>query len=402
MLRGLARNPAASVTVLLRLVEAWPEQACEGLRRRRVLPLPVRDAMLRHPSPRVRAALAAHPHVDAVARAELLADPVWRVRLSAFGQPGQEPLPDDALMRLLAELDDPPSDMLFIREELFGELCHATGYELRLFRLAAAHPRPGVRGFAAGFLYLLDERSCQALLEDEAPEVRAAAAAAVAHRQQVMQPADLPDQHCHAFWYVLQRPLSRALVDQVLASGDTDALQVMGRNPTVPPDVVETLLRHPDPSVRQAVTGRVDLTDDQLARLAADPAVEVRTALSNHPSAPAEHAAWIDHGCDIRPGNTAFLLDRYGDFLRQAGGRLRLVTSECPACPGCWYLDMAVVRDGLEAVTLVLPSRARAEFCRLLNRLDRDVRRRTPPDSSRKLRWTGEPQPWWHQRIYQR
>ncbi|SCL21456.1 hypothetical protein GA0074692_1180 [Micromonospora pallida] len=294
MLRGLARNPAAPVDVLLRLVEAWPEQACEGLRRRRVLPLPVRDAMLRHPSPRVRAALAAHPHVDAVARAELLADPVWRVRLSAFGQPGQEPLPDDVLMRLLAELDDPPSDMLFIREELFGELCHATGYELRLFRLAAAHPRPGVRGFAAGSLYLLDERSRQALLEDEAPEVRAAAAAAVAHRQQVMQPADLPDQHCHAFWYVLQRPLSRALIDQVLASGDTDALQVMGRNPTVPPDVVETLLRHPDPSVRQAVTGRVDLTDDQLARLAADPAVEVRTALSNHPRLTEQQRARID------------------------------------------------------------------------------------------------------------
>ncbi|PTA43213.1 hypothetical protein C8054_26460 [Micromonospora sp. RP3T] len=34
-------------------------------------------------------------------------------------------------------------------------------------------------------------------------------------------------------------------------------MRVTGENPSVPPDVVETLLRHPDPSVRQgfAVSG---------------------------------------------------------------------------------------------------------------------------------------------------
>ncbi|MET8307144.1 hypothetical protein [Micromonospora sp. NPDC005173] len=280
--------------MLLRLVETWPEQVCEGLRRRRELPPPVRDAMLRHPSPRIRGALAAHPGVDPLVRAKLLADPAWRVRIRAFGRPGQEPLPDDVLVRLLAELDGRPSDMPFTREELIGELLDAMGYDRRLFRLAAAHPRPGVRRFAAGSLYWLDERSRQALLDDEAPEVRAAAVASVAHRQQVMEPADLPDQHCHTFWYVLQRPLSRALVDHVLASGDTAALRVMGENPTVPPDVVETLLRHPDPSVRQGVTGRVDLTGDQLVRLANDPVVEVRTAVSTHPGLTELQRADID------------------------------------------------------------------------------------------------------------
>ncbi|GAA5193481.1 hypothetical protein GCM10023322_55600 [Rugosimonospora acidiphila] len=82
------------------------------------------------------------------------------------------------------------------------------------------------------------------------------------------------------------------------------------------------------------------------------------------------------------------------------GGKLRLAASECPACPGCQYVDVAVVRDGLEAVVRLLPSPARAEMRRLLTRLDRDFRRRTLPDSSPEARWNGEPLPWWHRRIH--
>ncbi|MFC0029964.1 hypothetical protein ACFFMM_10560 [Micromonospora chaiyaphumensis] len=306
LLRGLARNPAAPSDVLLRLLKTWPEQVREGLRRRRDLPPLVQDATLHHPSPRIRGALATHPQVAPPARAKLLTDSAWRVRMRAFGRPGQESLPDDVLVKLLAELDDPPSDMPFSREELIGELVEAMRYDRRLFQLAAAHPRPGVRRFAAGSWYWLDKRSRQALLEDEAPEVRAAAVACVAHRQQVMELADLPDQHCHAFWYVLRRPLSRALIDQVVASGDTAALRVMGENPSVPPDVVETLLRHPDPAVRLGVSGRVDLTGDQLVRLATDPAVEVRTAVSTHPGLTEQQRAGIDIDVTTAPGDGHF------------------------------------------------------------------------------------------------
>jgi HEAT repeat protein len=306
LLRGLAKNPAAPIDVLLRLLERRPEQVCEGLRRRRELPPPVRDAMLHHPSPRIRGALAAHPQVDPRARAKLLADPAWRVRMRAFGRPGQRPVSDDVLVQLLAELDGPPSDMPFSREELIGELFEAMRHDRHLFRLAAAHPRPGIRRYAARSLSWLDEPSRQALLEDEAPEVRAAAAESVADRQQVMEPADLPDQHCTTFWYVLQRPLSRALIDQVLASGDVAALRVMGENPTIPPDVVDTLLRHPDPSVRRGVTGRADLTGDQLVRLAADPAVEVRTAVSTHPGLTEHQRAGIDIDVTTVPGDGHF------------------------------------------------------------------------------------------------
>lgn len=305
-LGGLARNPAAPTDLLLRLVKMWPEQVCEGLERRRELPPPVRDAMLHHPLPRIRSALATHSQVDAPSRAQLLADPEWRVRMRAFGRPAQESLPDDVLVRLLAELDRPPSELPFSREELIGELFNAMRYDRRLLRLAAAHPRPGVRRYAAGSLYRLDERSRQALLEDEVLEVRAAAVASVSHRQQVMEPADLPDQHGHAFWYVLQRPLSRALIDQVLATGDAAALNVMAKNPSVPPDVVETLLRHPDPSVRQGLAGRVDLSGDQLLRLATDPAVEVRTAVSTHPGLTEPQRASIDIDTTTAPGDGHF------------------------------------------------------------------------------------------------
>ncbi|GAA2333659.1 hypothetical protein [Dactylosporangium salmoneum] len=102
----------------------------------------------------------------------------------------------------------------------------------------------------------------------------------------------------------------------------------------------------------------------------------------------------------VRPGHAASFLVQYRKFLRQPGARLRLEASLCPACPGCQYDDLAVARDALEAVTRLLPPPARAELRRLLTRLDRELRLRTLPDSTPKARWTGEPLPWWHRRIY--
>lgn len=102
----------------------------------------------------------------------------------------------------------------------------------------------------------------------------------------------------------------------------------------------------------------------------------------------------------VRPGNTAEFLLTYRKFLRQPGQKLRLDASQAPACPSCQYEDLAVVRDALEAVTRLLPSAARAEMRRLLGRLDRELRRRTIPDSRPRRSWADEPLPWWHRRIY--
>jgi hypothetical protein len=193
LLCGLVVNPAAPLKVLLGLLETWPEQVCAGMRHQRDLSPPVQKAMLEHPSPRVRGVLAAHPAVDPQVRATLLADPHWRVRIRAFGRSGQRPLPDDVLVRLLAELDDgPPADTPFTREELIGEFFEAMRYDRHLIRLTAAHPRSAVRRYATGFLEVLDEPARRALFDDETPEVRQAAAAYVSYRQQVMQPTTCP------------------------------------------------------------------------------------------------------------------------------------------------------------------------------------------------------------------
>jgi hypothetical protein len=128
----------------------------------------------------------------------------------------------------------------------------------------------------------------------------------VAYREQVMQPTDLPAQHGHAFWHVLQRRLSRALIDQVLTGGDVAATAYLAANPTTPPDVVETLLHHSAPAVRRRIAERTDLTGDQLARLATDPAVEVRTAVSTHPGLTEQQRAAITIDVTTAEGDGQF------------------------------------------------------------------------------------------------
>ncbi|MGS2616014.1 hypothetical protein ACVCAH_16050 [Micromonospora sp. LZ34] len=66
-------------------------------------------------------------------------------------------------------------------------------------------------------------------------------------------------------------------------------------------------------------------------------------------------------------------------------------------------LDVAVVRDGLEALAAALPAGPGAELRRLLATLDDEFRRRTLPqlDPHRWRDWSGQPLPWWHRRLYQ-
>lgn len=287
--RGLARNPAAPPEVLLRLLDVAPEQAAAGLELRADLPLPVQEAMLRHPSFAVRHVLAEHPAIGAGVRGRLLADPEWRLAARAFGRPGQPPLTGAMLRRLLSRMEDDPGD-LHTTEELLGELDFAAPHYRAV---AAAHPDRRVRRRVARTAPWLEESSRAALLADPEPEVRAAAAAAVAEQRRLMQPADLPARHCHGTWAVLQQPLSRALVDQVVAGDDPSELYFVGPNPSTPPDVVETLLGHPDPTVRRRLATRADLTEEQLLRLAADPDAAVRTEVSVHPGLAEEQRAAI-------------------------------------------------------------------------------------------------------------
>lgn len=319
-LRGLARNPAAAQDVLLGLLEAAPSPACQGLKDRRDLPRPVQEAMLRHPDRVVRGTLAAHPRADPDLRSRLLADPDWWVAVRAFGSPGHQPLSDEVLIWLLARIEEPGPRSILSTEELIGELLDAVGWDPRLYRLRATHPDARVRRRAAEVTCWRDDESSRAaLLADPVPEIRSVTAAAIAESERPMQPADLPSHYCHAFWAVLQRPLSRALVDQVVASDDTSALYFVGPNPTTPPDVVRTLLRHPSTEVRRRLAARADLSREQLLELAADPEVEVRTAVSVHPGLTEQDRAGIDIDVTTADGDGHFGPDRpclYGCYAK--------------------------------------------------------------------------------------
>ncbi|MBL7255912.1 hypothetical protein [Paractinoplanes lichenicola] len=127
----------------------------------------------------------------------------------------------------------------------------------------------------------------RALRADSDPRVAAAATAWIAELERPREPADLPPQHCHAFWRVLKQPLSRALAAQVAASDDVEAIQSIAVNPTLPPDIAEALSRHPDAGVRAALAGHAE----QFAVFVTDPDPEVRAVVAIRAGLTAEQIA---------------------------------------------------------------------------------------------------------------
>ncbi|MFG3604817.1 hypothetical protein [Micromonospora chersina] len=296
--RGLAGNPAAPLDVLLRLLDNHPEAVPAAFRRRADLPPAVVAAATRHPSARVRGALAANPHVDPAIRLRLLDDPDHRV----FGLVREDPdleLPDRPFMPYLDRLVDQFRRDLMAPAELRGEVIEVGIRDRRAVRVVATHTEPLVRAAAVELLGGVNETSReqlrQALLHDHVPEVRAATAHFYAERERVQEPADLPV-NGYAYRGMLSKlRLSPALVEHVLAAEDgRDGVDAMASNPTLPPEVVEALFNHPSADVRRSLAQRDDLTGSQLARLAADPDASVRTAISIHPALTEQERAAID------------------------------------------------------------------------------------------------------------
>jgi hypothetical protein len=270
VVRGLAQNPSVPTDALVRLLRDWPEPVSSALHGRTHLPKPLQEALAVHPSWNVRSALARHQDVDPVLRERLLTDDDTRVRLNALDeQHDRPPLPAEVLALALADGCEPSPDGLLMVHEFFDEVFTSDWSRIQV---AARHPDPRVRRHVVSYLPEL-------LLDDPHPQVAAAAAEAVAERLRLRGPADLPDQHCHAFWWVLQMPLSRELAEQVVASGDREATAWIAANPTMPADLVETLSRHPDADVRTALTGQ-NLTAEQVRRLAGDPDPSVRSGIA--------------------------------------------------------------------------------------------------------------------------
>ncbi|MET8148906.1 hypothetical protein ACIBSW_22345 [Actinoplanes sp. NPDC049668] len=288
VLRGLAENPVIPADVLVRLLHRRPEPVAAGLGVRAVLPIGLQEQMAGHRMRRVRGAVAGHARLAPAIRDRLLDDPDWRVRARVFTRREQQPpLTGEALVRLMTGLLDPPDDSLFTDSELFEELFFA---DRNRIVVAARHPDPRVRRFAATYAWRDDLRFLRA---DPDPRVAAAAAASIAEHERIMMPADLPGQHCHAFWWVLHRPLSRALAEQVAAGDDVEAVSTIATNPTLAPTVVDTLSRHRDAEVRACIAGREVLTAAQVVALVGDRSPAVRAVVATRTGLTREQVALL-------------------------------------------------------------------------------------------------------------
>ncbi|MGN9911220.1 hypothetical protein ACTMTJ_27055 [Phytohabitans sp. LJ34] len=297
--RGLARNPAAPLDLLLRLLDAHPDAVPAAFRRRADLPPAVVEAAARHPSARVRGAIASNVHVDPAVRLRLLDDPERRVS-ELVRDDRVLVLPHRAFHRWVDRLVSFLRRNMITLAELRDEVFEMGAKDARAVPALAAHPEPLVRAAAVELLDRSDGESArlrQALSRDPAPEVRAAVARLDAERERVHEVADIP-RNGHFFRaMVYRRRLSPALVAHVLATDPGDLMggvSAMADNPHLPPETVEELFAHPAADVRAGLARRTDLTRSQLARLAADPDVSVRTAVSTHPALSEDERARID------------------------------------------------------------------------------------------------------------
>ncbi|MFD7322445.1 translation initiation factor 2 [Streptomyces sp. NPDC059875] len=297
-LEGLALNPATPVDVLLRLLEPPYEAAWSAVCRwRRELPEEVVDAILAHPKPRVRGALARNPHVPGEVRGRVVDDEDWLVRACLSDGPGEDAwpryLPDRVIERMHATYDGQELQSLaFSRQVPFGS------------RLAfATHPTPAVRTYGTGMWRHLSEERRAALLADPDPDVRASAermAARVAAEDDAeemeRQLRALPGTRSHAHGHILVNcRLSRAVVDELLRERQDDDLWCLAHNYSTPPDVVAHVARVGGPKSRLEVAERKDLPREVVDLLARDPDPAVRTAVSVRPELTEDERAAVDY-----------------------------------------------------------------------------------------------------------
>ncbi|MGW6565416.1 translation initiation factor 2 [Streptomyces sp. NPDC054975] len=300
-LQGLAVNPAAPVDILLRLLEPPYEAAWSSLCRwRRELPPEVVEAIVAHPAPRARGALARNPHVPGEVRGRVVDDEHWLVRTCLADGPGQDVwprhLPDHVIERMYATYDGQELQSVdFSRQVPFR------------FRVGAAtHPDPVIRVYGAGAWRHLSEERRAALLADPDASVRAAAERMAAHvaaeddaEEMKRQLRVLPGSRSHAHSHILVNcRLSRAVVDELLQEREDDDLWCLAHNYSTPPDVVALVARVADARTRREVAWRADLPRDLVDLLARDPDPGVRTAISVRPELTEDERAAIAYVVD--------------------------------------------------------------------------------------------------------
>ncbi|MFM9496962.1 hypothetical protein ACKI1Q_25465 [Streptomyces galilaeus] len=265
---GLAANPAAPASVLLRLLKFDHEWSTVArLTYRASVPDEVAEALLAHPDRRVRGALAESAGADPALRARLLDGPASDAILVACGPhpygTTAPPLPDAAYERLLAH------DNANVRYET----ANAPSTPAHVLLPLATHEDPFFRRAACRRVW--DELGPQvrgALLDDPDPEVRTAAALQVMADDEERTAWLVETRADHLWlWDVLAHGrLVRGLAERLLAEfldTDTTRLARLVGNPTFPADLAATLAGHEDPAVRLSVSARAELTEEQRAAI---------------------------------------------------------------------------------------------------------------------------------------
>ncbi|MGW2840211.1 hypothetical protein ACWCWD_20760 [Streptomyces sp. NPDC001493] len=277
-LAGLALNPSVPVSTLLRLLADAPLAARMVLCRDRDLPDAVVDAVIEHPDRYTRSFFARNPHVDTAQRARLLHDPDWFVQAHLAGGPPTailerpRPLPDAAVIHMICSYDGEFLNLAFEKQ-----------ISVALRESMPTHPIAKVRSWGVGRWSSLSAGLRAALLADPDEDVRERARGWARLEDPAWVESALPDRPCHARTdMLLNRALSRSVVDSVLATAVQDKVMIAA-NPTLPPDAVAFLAADPDPEVRCRIACRADLQPAERHVLVADPDPAVRVSVAHRP-----------------------------------------------------------------------------------------------------------------------
>ncbi|WP_063804250.1 hypothetical protein [Streptomyces roseifaciens] len=262
ILYGLAGNPAAPPDVLLRLLRSESPDTGERVARRADLPDEVIDAIVSHPDVKVRSAFAESPLAPGAQRARLVGDKP-KVRLALAAGPlifrrRPEPLPDETYERLF---NDP-------RPIIRHEALMSPSLPARVLAGLADSPDPDLRHAACRAWHELTPEAREALLADEEPYVRRAAALRAApgdvrHAAELVGELDRWD----LALLLTHGRLDRGLAERYAHSDEPSERMAIAENPSLPTDLVAHLARDPHHPVRLAVSARPELTETQRAAI---------------------------------------------------------------------------------------------------------------------------------------